>query len=304
MRLNNLKKRILRKIKFNNLRNKSKKLNLLYKILIRGKLNLFDIGAGQRILPEFMNFDGISKIHLIDPNKNINYSYNQLRKYFQDHDNIFKFQTAISDKTKTQNYYESKISTISTFSVNKKNKNKISKLYYPKPKKINLYSFKDFLKNYKLSKPDMVKIDVEGLEFKVLNSVLSCSLPLIVQIEANINNSIFSQSFDSINKLMVKKGYILYSLFPSYGDKAFRSNLNTNFININLEDIETNFKKQYLLQAECFYIKKKNIYSINDLLLFSGFGLTSFYLDELEKNKNKFNKSIKEKLQKIYNIIK
>ena len=36
----------------------------------------------------------------------------------------------------------------------------------------------------------MVKIDVEGLEFKVLNSVLSCSLPLIIQIEANINNSI------------------------------------------------------------------------------------------------------------------
>ena len=120
MRLNNLKKRILKKIKFNDLRNKSKKLNLLYKILIRRKLNLFDIGAGQRILPEFMNFDGLSKIYLIDPNKNINYSYNQLKKYFQDHGNIFKFQTAISDKTSTQNYYESKISTISTFSVNKK----------------------------------------------------------------------------------------------------------------------------------------------------------------------------------------
>ena len=145
-----------------------------------------------------MNFDGISKIYLIDPNKNINYSYNQLKKYFQDHGNIFKFQTAISDKTSTKNYYESKISTISTFSVNKKNKQKISKLYYPNPKKINLYSFKDFLKNYELSKPDMVKIDVEGLEFKVLNSVLSCSLPLIIQIEANINNSIFDQSFDQL----------------------------------------------------------------------------------------------------------
>lgn len=304
MRLNNLKKRILRKIKFNDLRNKSKKLNLLYKILIRRKLNLFDIGAGQRILPEFMNFDGISKIYLIDPNKNINYSYNQLKKYFQDHDNIFKFQTAISDKTSTQNYYESKISTISTFSVNKKNKQKISKLYYPNPKKINLYSFKDFLKNYKLSKPDMVKIDVEGLEFKVLNSVLSCSLPLIIQIEANINNSIFDQSFDSINKLLIKKGYLLYSLFPSYGDKAFGSNLKTNFININLEDIETNFKKQYLLQAECFYIRKKKVYSLNDFLLFSGFGLTSFYLEQLEKSKNKFNKFTKEKLYKVYNIIK
>ena len=60
----------------------------------------------------------------------------------------------------------------------------------------------------------MVKIDVEGLEFKVLNSVLSCSLPLIIQIEANINNSIFDQSFDSINKLLIKKDiyYIHYFL--------------------------------------------------------------------------------------------
>lgn len=303
MRLNNLKKRILRKIKFNDLRNKSKKLNLVYKILVSKKLNLFDIGAGQRILPEFMNFDGISKIYLIDPNKNINYSYNQLKKYFKDHENIFKFQTAISDKTITQNYYESKISTISTFSVNKKNKKKISKLYYPNPKKINLYSFKDFLKIYKLPKPDMVKIDVEGFEFKVLNSVLSCSSPLIIQIEANINNSIFSQSFDSINKLLIKKGYMLYSLFPSYGNKTVGSNHKSNFINVNLEDIETNFKKQYLLQAECFYIRKKNVYSINNFLLFSGFGLTSFYLEQLEINKNKFNKSTKEKLKKIYNII-
>ena len=64
MRLNNLKKRILRKIKFNDLRNKSKKLNLVYKILVSKKLNLFDIGAGQRILPEFMNFDGISKTRI------------------------------------------------------------------------------------------------------------------------------------------------------------------------------------------------------------------------------------------------
>ena len=84
---------------------------------------------------------------------------------------------------------------------------------------------------------------------------------------------------------MVKKGYILYSLFPSYGDKAFRSNLNTNFININLEDIETNFKNNIYFKLNVFILKK--IYSINDLLLFSGFGLTSFYLDELEKNKNK-----------------
>ena len=145
MRLNNLKKRILRKIKFKNLINKSKKLNLLYKILIRRKLNLFDIGAGQRILPEFMNFDGISKIYLIDPNKNINYSYNQLKKYFQDHGNIFKFQTAISDKTSTK-IMKVKFQQFLLFRI-KKNKQKISKLYYPNPKKSIYIVLKIFKKS-------------------------------------------------------------------------------------------------------------------------------------------------------------
>ena len=67
----------------------------------------------------------------------------------------------------------------------------------------------------------MVKIDVEGLEFKVLNSVLSCSLPLIIQIEANINNSIFDQSFDPINKLLIKKDIYYIHYFLVMGIKRF-----------------------------------------------------------------------------------
>ena len=87
MRLENIKKRLIRKFKFLQLKKKSSKLSRLYKKLLKSKLNIYDIGAGQRILPEIINFDGVSKIHLVDPNRNINYSYNQLKNYFSDQSN-------------------------------------------------------------------------------------------------------------------------------------------------------------------------------------------------------------------------
>ncbi len=303
MRLENIKKRLIRKIKFLQLKKKSFKLCKFYKEILNSKINIYDIGAGQRILPEVINFDGVSKIHLVDPNNNINYSFNQLKNYFSDYKNILKFQIGISNKTKIQKYYESRISTASTFALNNKKSKKYSKYYNLKPKKQIIYSFKDFLKINKLSKPDAIKIDVEGLEISVLNSVLSCSDPFLVQIEANINNPIFAESFASINKIMNKKNYFLYTLFPSYGDLNLTSKNNSANMDVNLNDIETNFNKRYLLQSECYYVKKVSNYSMKNFVLASGFGLSSLFIEKLKSNKKlKFKQ--KKILKKIYNIIK
>ena len=304
MRLNNIKKRIVRKLKFLELKKKAKKLSPFFQNLKSKKFNLFDIGAGQRILPELINFDGFSNVYLIDPNKNLNYSYQQLKQYFFDHKSIHKYDSAISDKTSYLNYFESKISTISTFSLTRSKKNKLSNLYYSKSKKMNVYSFKDFLKIHKLPKPDMIKIDVEGFELKVLQSIISCSSPLIIQIEANINNSFFSESFYSIQKILYEKGYFFYTMFPSYGDNEFELNQIQNLPKVDLQDIETNFTKNYLLQAECYFVKKKLKYTISDFILFAGFGLSSLYLDKYKKSKKFFNKSSKRNLERIFKLIK
>ena len=272
--------------------------------MLKSKLNIYDIGAGQRILPEIINFDGVSRVHLIDPNKNLDYSFNQLKNYFLDHKNIFKFRTAISDKTKIQKYYESKISTISTFAINFKKSKKYTNLYPLKPNKKMVYSFRDFLKSRKLQKPDMIKIDVEGLELKVLNSILNCSNPFLLQIEVNINNPIFKESFNTINNILNKKNYFLYTLFPSYGDYNFSTNQTVFNNNISLNDIETNFNKQSLLQAECYYVKKKSKYSIKEFVLISGFGLSSLFLEKFNINKKILNSNQKKLLTKVYNIIK
>jgi len=303
MRFEKIKKRLIRKIKFLQLKKKSFKLTKFYNKILNSKLNIYDIGAGQRWLPEIINFDGISKIHLVDPNDNLNYSFNQLKNYFFDHKNISKFQIGISNKTKIQKYYESRISTASTFALDNKKLKKFPMYYNLKPKKRIVYSFKDFLKLNKLSKPDAIKIDVEGLEFSVLSSVLSCSDPFLVQIEVNINNPIFAESFMSINKLMNKRNYFLYTLFPSYGDLNLSSKNNNSNTNVNLNDIETNFNKKYTLQSECYYIKKVSNYSMKNFVLVSGFGLSSLFLEKLKENK-KLNFKQKKILTNIYNIIK
>lgn len=303
MHFKNIKKRFIRKLSFFNLKKKNYKLKIIYKNFKIPKINIFDIGAGQRIIPDIINFDGIARVYLIDPNKNLNYSYNQLKKYFLDHKNIFKFQLGISDKSRKLKYYENSISTGSTFVINKK-KFKLNSKNYLKPVFLKVFSFIDFIKKFKLKKPDIVKIDVEGLELKVLNSILKCSDPFLVQVETNINNPFFSESFTKVHDLLVKKDYFLYTFYPSYGDFDYGAQSVKLNNNVNLEDIEINLKKNYLLQAECYYLKNVKNFKIKHFLIVLGFGLFGIFKNKINLKNLKISRFEKHKLNEIYKIIK
>ena len=54
----------------------------------------------------------------------------------------------------------------------------------------------------------------------------------------------------------MKKNYFFYTLFSSYGDFDLSTNESVSDNKVNLNDIETNFSKKYLLQSECYYVKK------------------------------------------------
>ena len=293
----NLKKKLNRRLKFRKLKNNNKKIYPLYKSLIKSKINIFDIGAGQRMLPEVINFNGISKVFLVDPNDNIEYCYNQLTRYFSDKKNIFKYKFGISDKTKKLKYFKSHKSTISTFAFNDKKLKADNKYYGSKNKYLKVYSFKDFLKKFKLPKPDIIKIDVEGLEGQVVNSVLKISNPLIIQIETNMNTSFFHESFSKINNLLLSKNYFLYTLFPSYGV----SDLTKNNV-INLKDIELNSIKNPIVQSECYYIKKKKNYTVKDLICFCAYGFHKYFKMILNMPINRFTKNEKKVLKKLEKI--
>ena len=102
---------------------KSKKIsNLLKKISINKKIQIYDIGSGLRYLPTLLKFDGLSQINLIDPNDNIEISYKNLKKIFTHKDSIKKFKVGISNKNKKIYYYPAKVSSGSSFLDLKKRK--------------------------------------------------------------------------------------------------------------------------------------------------------------------------------------
>ena len=78
----NIKNKVKRKINLNSLISNKKRLSKIYLSLLlkSDKINIYDIGAGHRILNELINFDQISNIYLIDPNKNLDISLQKVNK--------------------------------------------------------------------------------------------------------------------------------------------------------------------------------------------------------------------------------
>lgn len=298
-------KKIINRVKFYYYLNKSRRLVSLYKKIYTNEIFIYDIGAGQRILPEVLNFNGISKVILVDPNKNIEYTYNRLLKYFKNSDDLIPINYGVSDRTKLVDYFEAHRSTGSTFVDIKKNQYIKKKFYVKKAIKLKIYSFSDLLKKFKLRKPDIIKIDVEGYEKKVIKSVLKNSDPLIIQIEANINNPFFNETFSEINELINSKKYFLNTLIPSYGSYDFREKKIFNKTKkTKIFDYEYKLAKNEVFQAECYYIKKKNFYTVNELICLSGFGFIDYFEKQLKKNKKKYSKNESKILQEILYIQK
>ena len=95
----------------------SKKISISIKNLISKKnlFNILDIGAGARYLPSILNFDGSSKIYMVDPNKNLNVSVKNLSKNLKFKKNIVPIKTGIYTKNTSLNYYLAPIQTSSSF---------------------------------------------------------------------------------------------------------------------------------------------------------------------------------------------
>ena len=190
----------------------SKKISLLIKKIKQNSyFYILDVGAGGRYLRPVINFDGSSKIFMIDLNDNLNVSVTNLRKIVKFKKNIIPINKGIFHRNTTLNYYPSPIPTSSSFI-------KYDKSLKPVKKKVSTFS--TLQKEYKIKKVDILKIDIEGLELGVLKSILKSNSPLIIEIEANFNNSVFGDTFTEIHNFLSKK-YMLETAFPTY--KSFQT---------------------------------------------------------------------------------
>jgi FkbM family methyltransferase len=286
MRLYN---KILKKIKkiLYNLR--SKKISkFLRDILNKKKIYIVDIGAGHRFLPTLLNFDGVSKIAMIDPNDNLNLSYSNFIKILDYPENVEKFFFGISSKTGKIKYFKAAVSTGSTvvdiFRKSKKNNVKLDKKYFGKKKltTIQVYSYDDFKFLFFNKSPDIVKIDVEGFEIPILESLLKKNTPILIEVEVNINHKLYANTFTDVNRLLTNKKYKMYTGYMVYGN--YFNNLSSNNP-YALGDYDNPKLRSPSEQMDCIYINK-NINTEKAVCILIGYGL-------ILEAKNLFDKILK-----------
>jgi len=285
-----------KKKKFFNI--KTKKIsNYLRKISTFEKIQIYDIGSGLRYLPTLLKFDGISQIHLIDPNDNIEISYINLKKIFIHKNSIKKYKVGILNKNKKIYYYPAKVSSGSSF-LNlrtKKDNSQYDLDYFGNEKKIlkKVYDFQSFKKKYNLKKADIIKIDVEGSEYKILKSIFKKDKPLIIEVEVNFDNSIIGDTFLKVNNLIKKNNYKLNTIHPTYQmiEKG-------SFIK---GDYHNPISRNPLNQTDCYYILFKKEYSLRDIVMLIGYGFIIDAEREFLKIKKRFEP---EKVKIIETLIK
>jgi|TARA_B110000483_G_C18198950_1_gene544327 FkbM family methyltransferase len=270
---------------------KSKKISILIKKILPKNyfFYIIDVGAGGRYLPSVLNFDGSSKVFMIDPNDNLNTSYNNLLKITVNKKNIIPIKEGIHKKNGIINYYQAKKSTGSSF-INYDDDLKKTK------KKVHTYQY--LKKKYKILKVDILKVDIEGLELSVLKDVLSFSTPLIIEVEVNFKDSVFGDTFTSIHSLLSKK-YFLKTGYPTF--KKNENKFNGNLSPFRQGSYASPSFRNPINQMDCYYILKKKNYNIYDLLLLIGYG----FFDEAKKIIKILDKQLnineRENLKKICN---
>lgn len=174
----------------------NKDLEFLNKILSKkGKLNIIDVGAniGFSCL-KFKNYFKNSQTYCIDPiNENISYLKKNLRKFNPIIINIgcSNIKGEISIGTPSDNVFDTGM---------------FSKFCENNTIKISTNKLDSIMRNYKLKTIDLIKIDIEGMEYEALLGSKKILLNYSPVIYLEINKKIVDD-FDKINSLLKEYGY-------------------------------------------------------------------------------------------------
>ncbi|MDC3125836.1 FkbM family methyltransferase [Candidatus Pelagibacter sp.] len=234
------------------------------KELIKIILNIFDFFTQQKILKALnKKFKNNNISILIDVGSHKGEYINSIKKKFkiqsiygfEPNPDIFKilkkntldkniniFNYGISDENGKINFYKN-LETSSS-SINKLNKD--SKYYKKKYFLLNFFNFKevetrididvirldDFIKSQKIYIIDLIKIDTEGFEFKVLKSLgEKIQNVKIVHFEHHFDDMIIKNyKLTNIHKYLIKKGFIKFFKIKM----KFRKSFEYLYVNKNL----------------------------------------------------------------------
>ena len=186
--------------------NKKKIVNFFQKKLEKSLINVIDIGAhkGETIDLFLKNFK-ISKIYSFEPNKNL---FNDLIKKKYNSEIIILSNLGvgkISEKKELNIFKDTSSSTLNSINENSeyfKRKNKIMSFFlqnenfFKDKQTVNICNLSEFIKEKKIEKIDILKIDTEGYEFNIIDGISETDF-------RNIKFIYFEHHYD----LMINKGY-------------------------------------------------------------------------------------------------
>ena len=190
-----------------------KKLNINY---------IFDVGSHRgESIDYFIKLKNLKKIQSFEPQKDI---FLVLKKKYKNNNKVILNQIALSQNENYKDFYINDLSSTSTFSrLNKKSlwlkiKNKILNKKNPIINKIKIRSLTidKFIKQKKIKKIDLLKIDTEGHELEVLKGALKTIKEHKVKfilIELHFSKMYQNYSKKKIESFLAKNNFFLLKKF-------------------------------------------------------------------------------------------
>lgn len=203
----------------------------VYDDLLNDNLGVvIDIGANNGLFTDYViHKKNAKKVYAIEPVEN---AYNSMYKRFKDNENIILLNKAIYDfNGKKELIVDDNCTTTSSFEMHNTN-SQTTQL-------VETVTFHKFVNMYNINEIDLLKIDIEGAEYKVFESMTPKNLSIIntILLEFHLNENrrvlniinkltdngfkylIRTQSSDSIGSIDESIG-ILYAYKPKYHFKA------------------------------------------------------------------------------------
>ncbi len=187
-------------------------------LIKKSTMPIIDIGAHVGFFSIFVSC--LNKnifVYAVEPEKK-NFELLEKHKNENNLKNIKTFKCAIGEETKNGNLFISEDS-VNNFIVKNNLKNKINDKNF---QNVRIFSIKDFLDTNNIKKVSLIKMDIEGEEFAIINSIdkdtyLRIGAFIMEYHEINNKNENFRNKKDIENKLR-ENGFSV-QIFPSNFDK-------------------------------------------------------------------------------------
>lgn len=185
---------------------------------------ILDVGANKgQTIRRFLNLFDSPTIHAFEP---VEEAIQEIRDKYSNHKNIFINNYALGDKKETRNFnisHRTENSTFHQFSPNTKWLKTRSQQYdvgmneyVKKVQKVNVETIDDYVAKNKIEKIDILKMDTEGYEDKVLDGAINTLRENKIKIV--VTELIFDNgrdkylSFSDLEKYLIPNNYRLVGI--------------------------------------------------------------------------------------------